>query len=463
VYALGAILHELISGVPPFDGTHQEILLQLSDAQPEPLRRVVPGTSPHLERVVLCALEKEPAYRYRSATAFAQDLALALHDKPPEQIPSIPRLARIKRRIGRHPLAAAALAAAVSLALLLVVGVVSARNHRVAELERAQQMNASIAGMQAVAVSLQLKAYKQRLAELSRDPEVLALVASPSPGIPSPVLLARRAPFDSMFVMTADGRQAARTSAKPPAYLARSFTFRDYFQGARALAAEVCREGWGTDYAADQRRAHLARAFRSESDGNFEFAISAPLCDGTTWIGVLGVTAGTDAVLGAVRLLDDRHGRTTAVLGPRDRERNAASLPLPTDLTFIVHPGLVKGQAQHLLDPSPAVIRGALGIANDARSDQGSNRLRYAAPYRADDYRDPTPGYGGRWSAVFAAADESGFVVAVASRRSEGSFARRVYEQIELPLWVLLGLGLLGSTLLGLEQLRRASLRPVRS
>lgn len=450
VYALGAILYELLTGRPPFDGEPEEILSQLRDAAAVPRpRRFVPELDRRIEGVVLSALEKDPAFRYRSAAGFAQDLALALLEKDREHAPPLPAFERLRRWIWYHPLRAAIGSWGIALALGLFIGWLN----QAKQLAQAQQTNASIAGMQAVAVSLQLKAYKQRIAELARDPEVVALLASENASTPPPVLLARLAPFDTMFVMGPSGRQVARTTRKPAEYLARSFAFRDYFKGAQALAPELCREGGVAPSTTDPRGAHLARAFQSESDGHFEFALSAPLCRGGTWVGVFGGTIGSDHMLGAVRLLDDGHGRTTAVLGPRDRERSAAHLPLPEDLAFIVHPGLVKGQAQQLLTPNPLTVRRELGLSSSALRSEAVDRLRYAAPYAVDDYSDPTPGYEGRWSAVFAAADESGYVVAVASRRSSSL----LLDAFTSPAGVPYGLGLLVLAAISLRQLRRAS------
>jgi serine/threonine-protein kinase len=79
LYAVGVILYELITGSTPFGGgTASEVVARHldEDVVPPSLRceRVVP---PVLERIVLRALEKDPARRFRSATAFLAALEVA--------------------------------------------------------------------------------------------------------------------------------------------------------------------------------------------------------------------------------------------------------------------------------------------------------------------------------------------------------------------------------------------------
>ena len=75
VYALGAMTYEMLAGAPPFTGpTAQAIVAKIVASEPEPLaaqRRSVP---PHVEDAVLTALEKIPADRFASASAFARAL-----------------------------------------------------------------------------------------------------------------------------------------------------------------------------------------------------------------------------------------------------------------------------------------------------------------------------------------------------------------------------------------------------
>src|SRR5881409_1606008 len=75
VYALGAVLYEMLVGEPPFTGpTAQAIVAKVVTETPRPLiaqRHTVP---PHIEAAVLMALEKLPADRFASTAAFADAL-----------------------------------------------------------------------------------------------------------------------------------------------------------------------------------------------------------------------------------------------------------------------------------------------------------------------------------------------------------------------------------------------------
>jgi serine/threonine protein kinase len=83
VYALGAILYQLLTGRPPFQGENiLEIRERVRSAPPEGPARLRAGLSPDLEAVCLKCLEKDPPKRYPSAQALADDLNRWRNNQP---------------------------------------------------------------------------------------------------------------------------------------------------------------------------------------------------------------------------------------------------------------------------------------------------------------------------------------------------------------------------------------------
>jgi serine/threonine-protein kinase len=118
VYSLGAVLYELLAGVPP---RRVESLADLSDEQPlRPLGERVPDAPPALAAAITRCLEREPLRRPQSA----RELVLQLEDRSgaptrPLRSPVHVQRARPARRIW---IAVASAAALVAFALALSLG-----------------------------------------------------------------------------------------------------------------------------------------------------------------------------------------------------------------------------------------------------------------------------------------------------------------------------------------------------
>jgi WD40 repeat protein len=125
VYALGAVLYALLVGRPPFRAAGvAETLSQVCFREPEPPRRWQPSVPADLDTICLKCLHKEPAKRYPSAAALADDLERFLQGRPIVARPVGP-LEQAAKWARRRPAVAGLLAAVVLLAAVgaaLVVG-----------------------------------------------------------------------------------------------------------------------------------------------------------------------------------------------------------------------------------------------------------------------------------------------------------------------------------------------------
>lgn len=107
IYALGAVLFELLTGRPPFLGKSAlEVLRLVADAEPPRPSALVPGLDRDLEAVCLRCLEKDPARRYDSAAALAEDLERWLRHEPLSIRPLSARERAVKW-VRRRPVVAA--------------------------------------------------------------------------------------------------------------------------------------------------------------------------------------------------------------------------------------------------------------------------------------------------------------------------------------------------------------------
>lgn len=123
IYALGAILYEMLTGRPPFHGlTPMDTLMQVMAEDPVPPSRLQPRLPKDLETICLKCLAKEPQRRYATALELAEDLKRFLKFLPIHARP-IGRFERVLKWARRRP--AIAGLSALSCTLLIAGSTIS--------------------------------------------------------------------------------------------------------------------------------------------------------------------------------------------------------------------------------------------------------------------------------------------------------------------------------------------------
>lgn len=118
VYAMGATLYHLVTGVLPFHAeSHVQILINIGSQRLPPVRKYNTHVSENAELVIHKAMAKNIKHRYQKAQQFADDLDAILHKKPISITPPSPIVKFIREKWQILVLVSALLAVFAILAL----------------------------------------------------------------------------------------------------------------------------------------------------------------------------------------------------------------------------------------------------------------------------------------------------------------------------------------------------------
>jgi formylglycine-generating enzyme required for sulfatase activity/predicted Ser/Thr protein kinase len=180
VYSLGAVLYEMLTGAPPFEGpSPMHVINDVIGKDPIPPRRFNPKLPQDVETICLVAMEKEITRRYPSSKAMAEDIERCLIGDPimarPQSI-----VYKVKKKIKKHRGVSATVAAAVLVLVALVAFFVwssaqayeqAGRNFR-EKMDSAEQFMQK--GMNLLQDDRESDPYETRVAHLESAQNVLA-------------------------------------------------------------------------------------------------------------------------------------------------------------------------------------------------------------------------------------------------------------------------------------------------
>ncbi|MEZ6055337.1 MAG: protein kinase [Planctomycetaceae bacterium] len=477
VYALGALMYQMLTGSPPYRTDDAKGRIEQADSlesrltayrlvlrtSPPPSRhRQVAGVDRRLAKIIDQCLEQDANLRIKSPQVVLDllDQRDALRAKRPlvalgflgpvlfliavywianTVIPSVVETAE-KNLINR------ALASDIISARILAASVQQ-------ELQVRQDTLASVADLPAVREVI------RRSSELSRDELIRDLVraagspleTAPAPpeverreasdaereemsgkAGPGPVdvvvalmqktrdkeLYEKRTPDESWFITDQRGRQVLRLPLTENT-IGKQFHWRDYFHGqGRELDPEI-----EIDSVSIRQVPGISAAFQSRATDQYMVAISVPVWD-ESHKEVIGILAST---IHLTDLLKQWEVRIRSLEEPLEKEGHSQSDPDPTHHRFLALADTRGGEVR-LLD-HPWMTPQNLGKISDAELESTDSPLRMVTPFDSvlleehwsTEYADPLarrdPDFAGQWLAAAAPVGNTGWIAVVQERR----------------------------------------------
>jgi serine/threonine-protein kinase len=413
VYGLGAVLYELLTGRPPFVAPSEpELVLRIKHQEPRAPHKPWDDYKPHtrtnrdLGNICLTALTKEPAQRYRSAAALADDLERYLRGEAPLLSPAS-RSERLLAWVQRNWIASVAFTSLFVVLATSAITLYLVIDRQRDELIATQQKSlATLAHSHAAGATYVMEEKGQRLVAVSSALGAQVEDAVGLAAIDARFFVPYRDDFNGLTVFDLAGRAIVRYPDPLQDLGNKTFEFRDYFQNAKRLA---------------QAHAHIAEpalAIKSEGRDSFDWGLSTPVFSKKGEpVGVLLAMIRAQESFGRL-ILGTRSatpGPTCAVVALRGVDRGddeaIQKKGHKSSYAYVAHHGMTHQASKKPKDLPPAAI--AELLENGYLPDSAGNRLSQST---AEDvllphYDDPLIRGQGSFVAAFAPIGRTGIAV----------------------------------------------------